>query len=303
MLIGADIFDPARFSMAIYDVTLAQGDTVTHQGYIVASNTTGKDGDMLTSIAFHDNLSRRADALISRDRTKTISVMISDVNDTGVQYGGGSPVFQMTTLDESWNALDTQYSLVRTASVTVPAGTFDCKVYGSNKTLVFGGVETAVQVFYYMNSSVAVPVMFEVTGPAQTYAYRLEHVYQPGDTASTPERVVQSFFEDLNTGRLDDARNCLVTYDRGSNSYKAPDEAAYRQFLANMNSTYLAGATGYRLQFVDVTAVTPVSSATVGDTDSVEWNSVNYQISSLNVFRRSGSFNVTEAGGQWRIIA
>jgi hypothetical protein len=302
MLIGADIFDPARFGMAIYDVTLAQGDSVAHQGYIVSSNTTGADGYMLTSVSFHDNLSKRADTLISRDRKKTVSVAITDINGTGATPSGGSPLFQMTTIDESWNALDTQYSLDRTASVTVPAGTFDCKVYGSNKTVVFGSVETAVQVFYYMNSSVAVPVMFEVKSPAQTYTYRLEHVYEPGDTASTPELVVQSFFDDLRTGRLDDARECLVTYDNGSNSYKAPDDAAFQQFLAMMNSTYLAGASGYRNQFVYVTAVTPITSAPAGSMVSVEWNSVNYQISSLNVFRRSGSFNVTEADGRWRII-
>jgi hypothetical protein len=299
-LIGADIFDPQRFSMAIYDVTLAGADD---GGLIVISNTSGKDGDMLTSVVFRDNLSTRADTLISKDRKKTLNTLIIDVNDNTLQYSGGQPMFNMTIYDQAWNSLDDVYGPSGSANVTVPAGTYDgCQVYGSTKTLVFGNDSTSVQVLYYMHPSSPVPVMYEVKGPAGTYTYRLKHVYAPGDVASTPERVVQFFFDALDNGRLDDAFQCLVTYDENLSSFRAPDDATYAQFLENMNRTYLTGDTSYRVQFVDVLSVEPVSSLLSANMSQVQWESIHYQVSTLSVYRLNGSFYVTEIDGQWRII-
>jgi hypothetical protein len=300
---GADIFDPQLFSMAIYDVTLTQGDNVSHQGFIVMANTSGKDGDVLTSISFHDNVSARADTLISRDGKKTLNVLISDINESSLQFSGGSPMFNMTLLDQAWNSLDEVYLLAGSANVTVPAGTFaGCAVYGNNKTLVFGGESSAVQVSYYLHPSSPVPVMYEVRGPAGTYVYRLTHFYEPGDVAGTPERVVQSFFDDLDNGRLDEAFKCLTTYDESSGSFKAPDDDTYRLFLENMNRTYMTGDESYRVQFVNVRSVQPVTSLLGDNISLVQWDSIHYQVGTLSVYRLSGSFYVTEIAGQWRII-
>jgi hypothetical protein len=303
MLSGADIFDPQEFSMAIYDVTLAAGDNLSHQSFIVVSNTSGKDGDVLTSIAFRDNVSTRADTLISHDGTRTLNVLISDINDNTLQFSGGSPMFNMTVYDKAWNTLDDLYGPAGSANVTVPAGIFEgCKIYGSNKTLVFGSESAAVQVFYYMHPSSPVPVMYEVKSPTDTYTYRLKHVYLPGDVAGTPERVVQSFFDDLDNGRLDEAFKCLVTYDQNRGRFIAPDDSTYRQFLTNMSRTYQTGDESYRVQFVDVRAVVPVISLQSDNMCLVQWESIHYQVGTLSVYRMSGSFDVTEIGGQWRII-
>jgi hypothetical protein len=303
MLSGADIFDPHRFSMATYDVTLTRGDNVSHQGFIVMANTSGKEGDVLTSISFHDNVSARADTLISRNGKKTLNVLISDINESSLQFSGGSPLFNMTLLDQAWNSLDENYKLWGTANVTVPAGTFaDCSVYGGSKSVVFGGESSQVQVFYYMHPSSAVPVMYEVNGTAGLYVYRLKHVYELGDIAGTPERVVQSFFDDLDNGRLDEAFKCLTTYDQNSGRYKAPDDSTYREFLANMNRTYRTGDESYRVQFVNVSPSQPVTSQLGDNIRLVPWDSIHYQVGTLSVYRLSGSFYVAEIGGQWRII-
>ncbi len=302
-LSGADIFDPQQFSMAIYDVTPPAGSNVTQEGFIVAANTSGKDGDVLTSIAFHDNVSTRTDTLISKDHARTINVLISEINESAVQFSGGWPMINMTVLDRAWNSLDDVYGLTGSANVTVPAGTFDgCKVYASEKKLVFDSGSTNVGVLYYMHASSPVPVMYEVKMPEGTYTYRLKHVYAPGDVASTPERLVQSFFDDLDNGRLDDAFDFLVTYDQNTSSFKAPDAATNRQFLENMDRTYRTGDASYRIQFVDVQAVVPVTSLQSDTLCLVQWESVHYQVGTLSVYRLSGSFYVTKVGGQWRII-
>lgn len=303
MLIGADIFDPDRFGMAIYDVTVAAGDGVSRQGFIVASGTSGTDGDVLTSIAFHGNVSTRADTLISHDHRKTLNVLISDINESAVQFSGGTPMFNMTTIDRAWNALDNEYRYFYSTNVTVPAGTFDgCKVYWSDKMLVFDDASSTVQVLYYMHPSVAVPVMFEVKGPADTYTYRLERVYEQGDAASTPERAVQSFFDDLDNGRLGQASEHLVTYDQDSGGFEAPDDATCRQFIENMNRTYRTGDASYRVQFVDVRAVVPITTLQSDSMCLVQWEIIHYHTGTLIAYRLSGSFNMTEIGGQWRII-
>jgi hypothetical protein len=300
MLSGADIFDPDRFSMATYDVTLAGG---YNGGFIVATNTSGKDGDVLTSISFHDNVSARADTLISSDGAKTLNVLISEINESDLQFSGGSPMFNMTLLDQAWNSLDEAYRLAGSANVTVPAGTFaGCSVYTTDKTVVFGGESSALQVSYYMHPSSPVPVMYEVKGPAGTYVYKLKHVYEPGDAAGTPDRVVYSFFDDLDNGRLDEAFKCLTTYDEGSGSFKAPDDGTYREFLENMNRTYRTGDESYRVQFVNVSSVEPVTSLLGDNISLARWDSIHYQVGTLSVYRLSGSFYVTEIGGQWRII-
>jgi hypothetical protein len=302
-LSGAAIFDPQRFSMAIYDVTPPAGDNGTHEGLIVSSNTSGSEGDVLTSIAFHDNVSTRADTLISHDHTKTLNVLISDINESTMQFSGGWPMFNMTVLDRAWNSLDDVYGLTGSANVTVPAGNFSrCQVYGSDKTVVTGDESTAVQVRYYIHASSPVPVMYEVKLPEGTYTYRLKHVYEPGDVASTPERVVQSFFDDLDNGRLAEAFDCLVTYDQNRSSFNAPDAATNHQFLENMNQTYRTGDQSYRVQYVDVRAVVPVTSLESASMSLVQWESTHYQVGTLSVYRLSGSFYVTEIGGQWRII-
>lgn len=301
-LSGADVFNPQKFSMVIYDVIPPAGGNVTQEGFIVSTNTSGKDGDVLTSISFHDNVSTRTDTLISRDHTRTSNVLISEINESAVQFSGGEPMINMTVLDRAWNSLNDVYGLAGSANVTVPAGTFDCKVYGSNKTLVFDSGSATVGVKYYMSPSSPVPVMYEVRMPEGTYTYRLKHVYLPGDVASSPERVVQSFFDDLDNGRLDAAFGFLVTYDQNSSRFKAPDAATNRQFLENMDRTYRTGDQSFRIQFVDVQAVVPVTSLQSDNLCYVQWESVQYQVGTLSVYRLSGSFYVTKVGDQWRII-
>jgi fibronectin type 3 domain-containing protein len=113
---------------------------------------------------------------------------------------------------------------------------------------------------------------------------------------------VQSFFDDLDNGRLDEAYKCLTTYDKNSGSFKAPDDGTYRQFLENMNQTYRTGDQSFRVQFVNVSSVQPVTSLLGDNIRLVQWDSIHYQVGTLSVYRLNGSFYVTEIGEQWRII-
>lgn len=299
-LSGRDVFDPGQFGMATYVVTLSGAD---HGTFAVIAHPGEPDGDRLTSVSHDGNASKRADVAFSRDGRKTASVLISSVNGSELQYGGGSPTFNVTTVDEAWNSLDDTYTKAGTANVTTPSGTYDgCTVYRSNKTVYMGGDVWAIGVSYYMYPQVPVPVMYTVDGPAGTYAYGLKSLYNASDTGSTPERAVQSFFDDLDSGQLDDAFNRLVTYDRSTGRYVPPDNSTYRQFLDNQSRTYGLGADGYRVQYVEVTAVTPFSDVNGDERALVQWDSVHYQLSTMSAYLMRGGFYAKEIEGQWRII-
>ncbi len=300
---GGDIFDPQRFSMAVYNVTMDDGASVTWQDLQVITNAGEPEGNRLTSVSFQKNGSTRADSMISTDRRKTVSVLITDINGTDVRINGGELAFNMTVFDEAWNSLDDVYSLTGTADVTTPAGKFDgCSVYGIKKTLYFGSVPSDIRISYYLHKSSPVPVMYTVEGSSGKYTYLLQSVYLPADMDSTAERVIQAFFDDLDNSRPDSAFNYLVTYDAVNGSFVSPDDATYREYIENMNRTYGLGDESFRVQYVHAGAPAPGVTVAGHDTPLVPWTSVHYQVGNLYAYRLEGSFYMVDLDGHWRII-
>jgi hypothetical protein len=302
-LSGGDIFDPQRFSMAVYNVTMDDGVNVTWQDLLVITHAGEPEGDRLTSVSFQKKGSTRADSMISADGRKTVSVLITSINDTDVQINGGQLAFNMTVLDDAWNSLDDVYGLTGTANVTTPAGQFDgCNVYDARKTLYFGNVPSDILISYYMHPSSPVPVMYTVQGPSGKYTYTLQSVYLPGDRDSTPERVIQAFFDDLDNDRPDSAFDYLVTYDAVNGKFVSPDDATYRQYIENMNRTYGLGDESFRVQYVHTGALMPGVTQAGYNTPVVPWTSVHYQVGILYAYHLEGSFYMVDLDGHWRII-
>ncbi len=303
-LSGGDIFDPQRFSMAVYNVTMDNGVDVSYQDLQMITHPGEPEGDRLTSVSFQKNDSTRADAMISADGLKTVSMLITTINQSNVQINGGQPAFNMTIIDDAWNSLDDVYKLAGTDNVSTPAGRYDgCNVYGSKKKLYFDNESQDIEVLYYMHPSSPVPVKYTIRGPSGLYTYTLQSVYQPGDMDSTPQRVVQAFFDDLDNGRPASAFNYLVTYDAVSGRFVSPDDATYREFLDNMNRTYGLGDESFRVQYVK--AGVPGQSVTTlagHQTPLVAWTSVHYQVGIMYAYRLNGSFYMVDLDGHWRII-
>ena len=302
-LSGRDIFDPQRFSMAVYNVSTDDGGSVSWHDFRLITHPGEPEGDRLTSVSSEDNVSTRADAMISADRRKTVSVLITGINGTAVQINGGQLSFNLTTLDDAWNSLDDAYAQAGTANVSTPAGKFDgCTVYAGNKTLYFGGASSDIRILYYMHPSSPVPVLYTVESPAGLSTYTLQSVYLPGDKDSTPERLIQAFFDDLDNGRPESAFDCLVTYDAVHGRFVPPDDATYRLFLENMNRTYGLGDESYRVQYVDTGAPGPGVTQAGHATPLVPWSSVHYLVGNLYAYRLSGSFYMVDLDGHWKII-
>jgi len=302
-LSGRDIFDPQRFSMAVYNVTMDDGSSVSWHDFQVITHPGEPEGDRLTSVSFQKNVSTRADTMISADRRKTVSVLITSINQTNVQINGGQLSFHMTVLDDAWNSLDDTYQPAGTANVSTPAGMYDsCHVYGGNKTLYFGNASSDIRVLYYMHPSSPVPVLYTLEGPTGLYTYTLQSVYLPGDNDSTPGRVIQAFFDDLDNGRPESAFNYLVTYDAVNGGFVAPDEATNRQYLENMNRTYGLGDESFRVQYVDAGAPEPGVTQAGYHTPVVPWASVHYQVGNMYAYRLDGSFYMVDLNGHWKII-
>jgi hypothetical protein len=302
-LSGRDIFDPQRFGMAVYNVTIDDGSNVSWHDFQVMTHAGEPEGDRLTSVSFQNNGSTRADTMISADRKKTVSVLLTSINGTDVQINGGQLSFNMTVIDDAWNSLDDEYQLSGTANVSTPAGRYDgCSVYGANKTLYFGNAASDIMVLYYMHPSSPVPVLYTVQGPSGLYTYTLQSVYLPDDNDSTPQRVVQAFFDDLDNSRQESAFDYLVTYDAVSRKFVSPDDATYLQYLENMNRTYGLGDESFRVQYVHAGAPMPGVTQAGYNTPAVPWTSVHYQVGNLYAYRLDGSFYMVDLDGHWRII-
>lgn len=302
-LSGRDIFNPQRFSMAVYNVTLDDGGSVSWHDFQVITHPGEPEGDRLTSVSFQKNGSMRADTMISADSRKTESVLITSINGTNVQINGGQLSFNMTVLDDAWNSLDDVYQMAGTGNITTPAGRFDgCDIYGGNKTLYFGNATSDIRVLYYMHPSSPVPVMYTIEGPTGLCTYTLQAVYLPGDNDSTPLRAIQTFFDDLDNGRIESAFSYLVAYDAVNGRFVSPDEVTYRQYLENMNRTYRLGDEGFRVQYVYAGAPEPGVTQAGYSTPVVPWGSVHYQVGNMYAYRLDGSFYMVDLDGHWRII-
>jgi hypothetical protein len=73
-LSGRDIFDPQRFGMAVYNVTIDDGSNVSWHDFQVITHAGEPEGDRMTSVSFQKNGSTRADTMISADQ-QTVSVL------------------------------------------------------------------------------------------------------------------------------------------------------------------------------------------------------------------------------------
>lgn len=301
-LSGRDIFDPQKFGMAEYGV-LSQDGSASGQGFLVIAHPGETDGDRLTSVVFSDNVSTRADVVITPNGRLSKSALITDIDHGSVVISGGSPTINMTTIDGTWNTLEDTYTFIRTANVTVPAGQYDgCSVYGANKTIYYDNDTVSMQVLYYIHPSSPVPVLYTITGATGQYSYGLLSVYAKGDMDSTPGRMIQTFFDDLDNNRLDSAFKYLVTYNAASGAFQSPDAATYQLFLDNMNRTYQFGSEGFRVQYVYETSMAQAASPAGYQSYLVGWTSLHYLPATLNAYRIDGSFYMVEQDGHWRII-
>lgn len=300
---GKDIFDPAKFSMARYDVTLNDNGTITHRDLIVTSAKNEKDGDRLTSQEIDGNNSVRTDVWINKDRTAATNVIIAAINSTTIIVTGGYPPFNMTIADKAWNSLEATYNLVGSETLNTTAGQFDnCSVYEAGRTISYGDSLVNMKVRYYMHPSSPVPVRYVVEMPAATYEYSLQSAYGPNDRDSTPERVTQAFFDSLEQGDNVTASSYVVTYDSSDNKFKTLTGTAYQEFLQGTGTMYGDAVSSTKVQYVLTTQTGEIQQLGGKDIVSTRWTSVQYQYTPLSVFELNGRMNVVNIGGHWKIV-
>lgn len=301
---GKDLFDPAKFSMARYNVTAESGGIVSHSDMIITTAMQDISGDRLTTVEFTENFSLRTDVWINRDRTLSTSVRITDINTSNLQISGGEPTFNMTVADRSWNTLETEYGFVGLRDILTGAGSFtNCTVYENTKKLYYGQSVREIKVDYYIHPSSPVPVKYIVSSPDASYTYELQSVYRQGDHDSTPERVIQSYFESLDSRDFDTASKYLVKYDDSSERFLPINKETYSSFYTNMNETYGDGGDNMKVLYVYTREARPGMPVNGQDVVSVKWASVHYQNKELYAYYLDGHFNVTKTGSNWRIIA
>lgn len=302
-LSGKDIFDPAEFSMARYDVTLNDSGMITHRIFLVTTGKNEQDGDRLTSNEIDGNNSVKTDVWINKERTAATNVLITVINSSTLMITGGYPPFNMTTADKAWNPLEATYALAGHENVTNNAGQFEnCSIYVADRQLGFGDTIITTRVYYYMHPSSPVPVRYVVEMPTTSYAYDLYSAYGPNDMDSTPERVIQAFFDSLNQGDTDSASSYVVTYDSAEDKFKPLTGSSYQEFLQGTGAMYGDKTDDTHVQYV-LTTLTQETQPTGGkNLVAASWTSVQYQYEPLTAFELNGKLNVVNIGGHWKIV-
>lgn len=300
---GKDVFDPARFSMARYDMVLNESGNLSHHDFLVTTARNEKDGDRITSHEIYGNESVRTDVWINKQRTTSTNVVITAINSSTIIVTGGYPPFNMTTADEAWNSLDATYSLVGNANVNTTAGYFDnCSVYAGEHQVGYGDAFVITRIYYYMHPSKPVPVRYIVETPSATYEYNLQSVYGANDADSTPERVVQAFFDSLEQGDNETASSYVVTYDSADNKFKPLTGEVYQEFLHGIGTMYGETSNATKVQYVLITQTGETRQIGGRDVVTVSWTSVQYQYSPLSVFELNGKLNIVYINGHWKIV-
>ncbi|CAJ37337.1 hypothetical protein [Methanocella arvoryzae] len=302
-LYGKDIFDPAKFSMARYDVTANESGTVSHRDLVIITARNEKDGDRITTQEIYGNNSVRTNVWVNKDRTAATNVLITAINSSTLIITGGYPPFNMTTADKAWNSLDATYALIGTATVNTSAGMFDnCSVYGAGRMIGYGDGLINMSVYYYMHPSMPVPVLYVVQMPDAVYEYNLISAYGPNDRDSTPERVIQAFFDSLEQGDNATASSYVVTYDGTDSKFKPLSGSAYKEFLQGTGAMYGNAESATKVQYVLTTRTGEEQQIGGREVVAARWTSVQYQPAPLSVFELNGKLNVVNIGGHWKIV-
>lgn len=299
ILYGKDVFDPQKFSMARYDLSVNEGDNVTHMPFIIIASTGEADGDRLTSIEISSDGPARTDAWISSGRDKTNKVVTYEVQERRIWARDVTPGFNFTTADHAWNSLETQYSLAGSANVSTPAGQYNgCSIYKASKSLGYGTDVMDIEVLYYMHPSSPVPVKYEVNSPLSSVTYTLQSVYGPEDRDSSPERTIETYFECLDKGDFNGAADMLVTE---KDSIFTPLSWQDRQrFIANMSQSY--GNSAERPLTVYSVYTDSVTYPSEEDRAQAHWVSLQYRYDPLEVYSIDYTSNMAKVKGNWRII-
>ncbi|WP_230739771.1 hypothetical protein [Methanooceanicella nereidis] len=302
VLYGKDVFEPSGFSMARYTLTVNESGDITQKPLMVLTGMHETDGDRLSTIELIENGSSRTDIWLNKPRTMTNKMVISDVRKNLMKIDEISVPFNLTVMDTAWNTLEAEYRFIQNVDVTTPAGSFkDCSMYGASKTMRYGDKEYTVNVFYIMHPSCPVPVKYEVDSAQGSEVYELQSVYGPDDINSSPERAVQSYFDDLDAGDFKKAADLVVMSDSGG-KYVPLDKAGRDQLSMNMANTYGEKGEKMHVQYVYVDEVTmsDISGTTIA---TVHWSSSQYERYPIKVYNIEGYFKLALLDDRWYIIA
>jgi hypothetical protein len=300
-ILGKDIFDPAKFSMATY-IQASNVDNNTTQ-FIFLAYPREADGNRITSISISGKDSMRGDVWINKSGEITNKVVVTDVSSQSINSQTLNLPYNLTEIDQAWNTLETKYTLVGNDTVMVPAGMFDnCTIYATKKTLMSGDTPVNVTIYYYLYPSVPVPVSYVIVYPSETIVYGLESVYGPNDVDSSPERVVQSYMDLLNESQYTQAAQLLVKVDKdGSVQHLSRQDVL--KLNSNMAQTYGEKGGMMIVQYVSVDTVQKISDIDGHTAASAHWTSVQYIPSRGIALLIDKTSTVVDVNGHWKIVA
>jgi hypothetical protein len=294
-LYGKDIFDPSKFSMATYTIGTEASENI---GQLTVLSYTGEaDGDRLASIRSNEAVSSRMDTWLNRSREGINKAIVTSVDSSGIQVAAPSDAFKVTMMDGAWNSPGSVYKSYDTQTVTVAAGTFEnCSIYYGTKDIMFENGTVNLTVVYYMHPSSPVPVLYIIKLPSGYVSYALKSVYLPGDVDSTPERTAQSYFDRIGSGEYNKAARLLIKADG-----KPMDKASVDEMQKNMERTYGKAGEKMAIQYVTSDTATPIGTKNGNEAAAVQWHSIQYDLSSGEVYAINGTFEMVNDGG-WKII-
>lgn len=298
---GIDLFNPVKFSMATY----IQADTIDNNTsqFMVLVYPKETNGNRLSSIVISGQESMRGDVWINKSGDHTNKVVVTDVTPQSINSQTLNLPYNLTVIDQAWNTIETQYTLVGHDNVTVPAGSFDnCAVYGTKKTLMSGDTPVNVTVFYYLHPSVPVPVSYVVQYPDESIVYGLQSVYLPNDADSTPERAIQSYMDLLNESQYTQAAELLVKVDKDGSIHHLSRQDVLK-LNDNMAQTYGEKGGKTIVQYVSVDTVQKADDVDGHMATSAHWTSVQYMPSSGMALLIDKTSKVVDVNGHWKIVA
>lgn len=299
---GKDLFDPLKFSMATY-VQASNFDNNTTQ-FIILTYPREADGNRLSSIMISGKDSMRGDVWINKSGDHTNKVVVTDISSQSINSQTLHLPYNLTEIDQAWNTIETQYTLVGNDTVMVPAGIFDnCSVYATKKTLLSGDTPVNVTIYYYLHPSVPVPVSYVVVYPSsESIVYGLQSVYGPNDVDSTPERVVQSYMDLLNESQYTQAAQLLVKADKDGSIHHLGRQDVLT-LNNNMAQTYGEKGGKMIVQYVSVDSVQKIKDIDGHTAASAHWTSVQYMPSSGIALLIDKTSTVVDVNGHWKIVA
>jgi hypothetical protein len=298
ILNGKDVFDPSKFSMAVYSIVL---DGSQNAGTFTVLSYPGEDhGNRLTSVEVSGNSSRRMDVWLNRSGEGVNRGMITVIDSSGMQMVDTTNEINMTTIDGTWNTPGSRYTYYCQDTATVPAGVYEnCSVYYGIKTIRFNESTTDLTVLFYLHPSSPVPVLFMVKTPDGVAAYALNGVYGPGDVNGSPERAIQSYFDRIGSGDYLKASRLLVKTE--GSSFKPMDRGSITEMENNMAQTYGRSGEKMAIQYVITDSITPMGIIGGHEAVAAHWISIQYSRTPGEIYIIDGTFDMVNDGG-WKII-